>query len=292
MPLLRGLANQNLEQRSYLTLEFPNQEIRRVPFFENPKITESKKANYTKLFPFGRSSPILTYFNSDSRQISLSFSLNLDHIASVFSKDLYTLTFPYSVASKGKLSRKDFFTRLKSNDSAVENKGYSARDLDLDFQERVADVNNADVNVSIDSLIVEAQRDRRLKTRVIDYIIYWINLIRATTLNNNLDPRLGPPIVRLTHGILFMYVPFVCFGYKIEFDEVAGYDRETLLPRKVDISLELVEVRHGDFGEYKSGVAVKRDNVCGWEAIIDSKYPNKTIDPLPIYKLTGGLNDS
>jgi hypothetical protein len=210
----------------------------------------------------------------------------------VFSKDLYTLTFPYSVAPRGKLSKKDFFTRLKNNDVTVENVGYSAKDFDLDFTERVADVNNSDINVDIDATIIEGQRARRLKTRVIDYIVYWVNLIRATTLNNNLDPRLGPPIVRLTHGMMYMYVPFVCFSYKIDYDEQAGYDRNTLLPRKIDISLELVEIRHGDFGDYKPGVSVKRDNVCGWEAVIDSKFPNKTIDPLPIYKLTGGLNDS
>jgi hypothetical protein len=267
----QGRYNQLLEERSNLTLEFPNGEIRRVPFFENPDINESKKANYIKYSPLGRSSPLYSYFNSDSRAFEISFNFSLDHIYDTFSRTLTNLTFPLDTVDLTKLTRDSFLERGAKNLSfGVEVKGNGARIHDQEYLSLFpleAKAINSDV--------------RKGKAKVIDFILYWINLIRATTLNNSKDPSQGPPIVRLTHGIMYKDIPCICVNYKISSEEAANYDRNTLLPRLITISMSLLEIRHGDFTRYEAAKAIKRDNVVGWEAIID-RSGSKTTDPLPI----------
>ena len=51
--------------------------------------------------------------------------------------------------------------------------------------------------------------------------------------------------------------------------EEAGYDSATMLPRRIKYSMSLEEIRAGDYQKYELGDIVKRDNVVGWEAVID-----------------------
>jgi hypothetical protein len=68
-------------------------------------------------------------------------------------------------------------------------------------------------------------------------------------------------------------------SYKIDKDENAGYDRETLLPRRLQVSMQLAELKQGDFTKYKVNDLVKRDNIKGWEAIIN-KDGSMSLDPV------------
>lgn len=107
---------------------------------------------------------------------------------------------------------------------------------------------------------------RRLKT--IDIIIYWVNVVRSSLMNNARRPVFGPPMVRLRHGIMYQDVPCVCTDYRITHEEAAGYDIKTLLPRKIKISMSLDEVRTGDFGVFDPSNQVRKDNLAGWESVI------------------------
>jgi hypothetical protein len=111
--------------------------------------------------------------------------------------------------------------------------------------------------------------DQQLKYRIIDIIIYWTNMIRASVVNYTKNPIYGPPIIRLNHGILYQNIPCICTNYSISYDESAGYDLDTLLPRQLKINLKLEEFRTGDFQEFDpKGSLVERDNLAGWEAVI------------------------
>jgi hypothetical protein len=124
----------------------------------------------------------------------------------------------------------------------------------------------------------QAARDAfDLKYKIIDVIVYWVNIIRSSVVNNAQDPTAGPPILRLRHGIMYQNVPCICTDYSIEHDEVAGYDLETLLPRRLNISLSLEEMRSGDFGKFNTRDIIQRDNLAGWEAVMDEK--NRSLDP-------------
>lgn len=122
------------------------------------------------------------------------------------------------------------------------------------------------------NIATDAYKEQRaVRDKAIDLIVYWVNIIRASVSNNSKNPLYGPPIIRLQHGVLYQDVPCICQSYNMEFNEAAGYDLDTLLPRQIRITLSLEEMRAGDFGEFDSQNKVhpvKRDNLAGWEAVI------------------------
>jgi hypothetical protein len=113
------------------------------------------------------------------------------------------------------------------------------------------------------------EQDQQIKYRIIDLIIYWTNIIRSSVVNYSKNPIYGPPIIRLNHGILYQNIPCICTNYSIDYNEAAGYDIDTLLPRQLKVNLKLEEIRTGDFGEFApKGNPIERDNLAGWEAVV------------------------
>ena len=116
---------------------------------------------------------------------------------------------------------------------------------------------------------IEYNETQQLKYRIIDLIIYWTNIIRSSVVNYSKNPIYGPPVIRLRHGILYQDIPCICTDYSISYNEAAGYDLDTLLPRQLKITLKLEEFRTGDFGEFApKGNPIQRDNLAGWEAVV------------------------
>tara|TARA_A100001391_G_C5083578_1_gene280534 strand:+ start:3680 stop:4624 length:945 start_codon:yes stop_codon:yes gene_type:complete len=124
-------------------------------------------------------------------------------------------------------------------------------------------------NTGFQQNAIEYNETQQLKYRIIDLIIYWTNIIRSSVVNYSKNPIYGPPIIRLRHGILYQDIPCICTDYSIDYNEAAGYDLDTLLPRQLKINLKLEEIRTGDFGEFiPKGNPIERDNLAGWEAVI------------------------
>jgi len=117
------------------------------------------------------------------------------------------------------------------------------------------------------------------RNEIISVLLWWIQVIRSTVLNNAVEPVNGPPVVRLNHGILYRDVPCVCADYTMTVDGDSGMDLKTLLPRVISVSMNLYELRAGDFGRFKPGELVKRDNLTGYESLFEEGY---TMDPQPI----------
>ena len=119
---------------------------------------------------------------------------------------------------------------------------------------------------------VNDDANMQIKYRIIDLIVYWTNIVRSSVVNYAQNPIYGPPIIRLRHGIMYQDIPCICTDYSIQFKESAGYDINTLLPRQISISMNLEEIRTGDFGAFdpttSSKYSVQRDNLAGWEAVI------------------------
>jgi len=132
-----------------------------------------------------------------------------------------------------------------------------------------------------DKSIIDSANETQNKTwdntAAIAVLYWWINMIRASVMNNERNPLLGPPIVRLTHGLLFSNIPCVCTNYSIEADGETGFELRTLAPRQVTVRMTLEETRAGDFEEFDPNDIIKKDNNAGWEAILE----HGTTDPLP-----------
>ena len=261
--------NTVLEDRSRLTLVFQkgpgpeNKITKRVPFFENPIIQESQKANYVKYQPLGRAGSMYTYTGAESRSFKVNFNLTHPHIESMMGAEYYKAF--GAGASLSKEQKKDAFFP------------------------GVGDILDVDSANDLSPVLGVAHYDNRYEkltgvspirnTKGIDVINYWVNLLRSSVLNDATNTLNGPPIVRLTHGILYRNLPCICTDVNISHNEMAGYDNKTLLPRVIVISLSLEEVRMGDLGKFDVGVKAtptSRDNLAGWESVVDSPY---TLDP-------------
>lgn len=301
----------NLELRSYLEFEYPNGDnvIKvRLPFFENLTIKESKKANYVSYRPISRSSNLYTYTGAESRVLDLDFKLTLDHILTYTANyDKYVLT-PLT-KSKGALKAlffKNIETTLadgQGKPSLAELKAEYGGDVFgfTEAQTSVKTFNKVESTVPIykseqhdlaqvfpalsdlkksytknmDSYKNEI-RDTNRRDRAITLVNYWINIIRSSLLNNASNPVFGPPIVRLTHGILYRRIPCICTDYSIMEHDKAGVDVRTLLPKCIVVNMKLEEIRAGNFDKFTTATNGNRDGLPGWESVIEGEH---TLDP-------------
>jgi hypothetical protein len=64
--------------------------------------------------------------------------------------------------------------------------------------------------------------------------------------------------------------------------EDAGYEVQTVTPKRVSINLELVESRTGNYGSFVAGDPINGDNLTGWESMIETSNmdPYNGIMPL------------
>ena len=78
-----GRLNTVLEERSYLDFYFPNSLIgkRRVAFFENPTITESRAPRYAKKNVVARNESVRMWVGTDARKVKLKFTYTLPLVA-------------------------------------------------------------------------------------------------------------------------------------------------------------------------------------------------------------------
>jgi len=314
-----------------------------LPFFENVKITESKKARFQKYNLISRSSQLYSYQGADSRQLGLTFNMTLPHILSVI-KDTSFQKYQSFTKSEDLEEQKELFrkpqelsniqskvttlvgdnytkTLLKPNDiTSVTNdlayrRGQSPGDVDVqrlmlrhglltsDYfnqQQETSKSLNVVANkapkgqglfglglvnqVLQQTTVLQEKRvdilslaDSSFKYKVIDLVLYWLNIIRSSCSNNAKNPIFGPPIIRLSHGLMYQDIPCICTDFNISYEENAGYDVDTLLPRIIRIEMKLEEVRTGDFGAGSDNYYVTKDNLKGWEAVISD--PSQSMDP-------------
>ena len=287
--------NSHLGERSNLIFEFPNAGIiggpptrLLLPFFEDPAIRERKKARYATLNPIGRSSNLFAYTGADAREFSLDFNMTLPNILD-FMKKAPSLTTQYGPGA-GTIEEKNLFFGA-ANPLKRDVTGPKAQDYENISPQTDPPLatRNAISGEAIDDLR-RAYRGTHHQNylRTIDVIRYWTDIIRSSCYNNTSNPSLGPPIIRLTHGILFRNLPCIVESYNITFDkEVAGFDKNTLLPRRLIISMTLKELRAGNYGQFNVGegaTQVEQDNLAGWEVIVDGF--GGTLDPVP-FRSTG-----
>lgn len=288
-PLVYSLPikDRKLEERSYLRFEFFESSrelphVRYLLFYEDPEIRESRKAMHAKYQPISRNSTLLAYTGAESRVFSITFKMTLPHIFATGN----SLFFDKKSGLISKEEKRKQFFKANQNEADPQFKALrgSSKDHDLyflDFDQDYALDNPSPIGPTgtyVKSSQAKIQNDPRpLKNRAIDMIMYWTNLIRTSVLNNAKNPTMGPPIIRLNHGILYQDIPCVALDYKIDYDKVHGVDLQTLLPRVITFEINLQEIRVGDFRDFDVTHPIRRDNSVGWEVMIGNV---NTIDPI------------
>ena len=285
-----------LEERSYLRYEFYESgkeapHVRYLLFYEDPEIRESRKALHAKYQPVGRNSTLMAFTGAESRVFNLNFKITLPHILNYgdtmylnknspfkskeelrkeFTKGFGDSTDSTFAALLGKAEDHDRYF-LDLNRDYESNAGLSSPELSFAGKSALEDF------AARSKIIRAATNSRPQITKAIDLIMYWVNLVRVSVLNNAKNPTNGPPIVRLNHGIMYQDIPCVATDYKIDYDKSHGADLKTLLPRVISFELNLQEIRVGDFGDFDVKQIIQRDNSAGWEAMIGNV---NTIDPI------------
>tara|TARA_R110000822_G_scaffold82740_4_gene195467 strand:+ start:936 stop:1931 length:996 start_codon:yes stop_codon:yes gene_type:complete len=283
--------NRYLPERSRIEFHYGGQDntIVFLPFYENPRISESQTANYADYNPVGRAGSLYAYLGSKSRTFKVEMTYTLPHLAM---HEMGINRFMRVFANGGPQSEKALFTKKakfssnpvigdanKSLSLAVK-KAYSA--LINDANTTVTQPNGtgsaflSDFGNSTPELLASMNPDE--SSKVLDTLLFFVAVLRTSVVNNASDPMQGPPLLRLTFGTLYQSIPCICKQYSLKYEEDTGYDLETLTPRRIKVNLTLEEIRVGDFQEYSPAVMTQRDNLTGWESAINSPY---TVDPLP-----------
>tara|TARA_Y100001937_G_scaffold37513_1_gene53503 strand:- start:27647 stop:28681 length:1035 start_codon:yes stop_codon:yes gene_type:complete len=286
-----------------------------IPFLENPQITERGEANLNSYQLVGRAGELFSYVGAKSRRINLTFNINLLHLADIDSTEGISEKFKKSFKSfftskqnavkSFRLKPEPIRSRLgfnfENNDVEEEEpssssltglrdyagthrayyreaiSGITSQELDDTNTREFLDALNFSVNPLVDKFV--AQRitsfNENTLNDLINLVYCWVNLIRASVMNNSSNTLYGPPILRLTHGPMYNNVPCLVETYSIRVVEDAGYEVQTLTPRKLEVNLSLVESRTGNFGKYRATKVEDGDNITGWESIID----NNDLDP-------------
>lgn len=286
-----GYKKRLLHERSHLKLEFPQQGDQTIqayiPFLENPEINEKGKSKLNTYDLVGRAGQLFSYGGADSRSLDLKFSISLLHVLDMQSTEGITEKFQRNFNSyftDKALTRKSFNLQpgvaqgpggyvpqapeVEEFKQAAAHRNY--------YRGLISQVTNTDPENQIDlGGTPTGNSDTKDLDKTLDLIYYWINLVRGSVLNNSTNTLYGPPIVRLTHGPMYNNVPCLVEDYSVSIEEEAGYDVQTLTPKRVQVTMSLVESRTGNFGEYAPGTITDGDNLTGWESIID----NNSIDP-------------
>jgi len=238
----------------------------RIPFFENPQITENKQARLGKYKLIGRNSNLYSFLGADSTQINLTFNITLPN--------LFQFLDSHDIGSFVRIYNKDYRDDFKVNKS--ENKDTYSGILQVikDFEKQY---------YNFLGLSQTNQNEDQIKVKALYY--FWMNIIRCSVMGSS-DHKSPLPTVRLNFGAMYKNAPFIVEKYQITNDEKSGYDIPTMLPRKFSINLVMEELRVGNFGDYKPyggdvGASVfDGENVAGWEYVLNDGSLDPMISPL------------
>jgi len=288
----------HIEDRSYLTFQFKKKDgdtfNRVLKFLENISVSETTQANYSEYNPIGSNGSVFAYLGAKSRKLDLTFSLTLPNI------QRYTLIRPesgnlvdrdgqkaayFSTENLGPVNQKPgtTFASIHTGFGIRYFESLSQTEKNL-FRNLLPDI----ANPIQASLAGGAAPPLTSDQTAIYQVMYWINLIRSSVLTSARRPYLGPPIITLNHGMMYMGVPCICDSYKVAHDENAGYDAITFLPRKLDITMNLREVRlRGK--DFEPG-GDKSRYMPGWDSLYNEDNPGNTgfitLDPYDIQDFT------
>lgn len=277
--------NTVLEERSYIDVYFPNQNIgrRRIAFFENPKIREDRTARYASTNIVARNEPVRLYTGSDARKVKLEFVYTLPHIeyflklcnqqalagflqtasdlaATPESADapISTNYYAYATFVKNKLGKffGNSFKTSFNNTVQISNSDRKTgpRFYEPTFQEPKDGIRERKTSTHLERLVRAWTLDSQQLTQsmgmmAVYYTQFVIDTVRAAVVGDTVKETnaVGPPIVRFRHGTVFNEAPFIIKSYNIEYADNRGYEVKTLMPRQVRVSLNLEEFRqtHG-----------------------------------------------
>lgn len=300
------LRSRFLPERSFLYFVYPQPENKiiefHLPMLENIEIGESQKPNYVTYDLIGRSGNLFAYTGSKSREFLLKFNFTLpnihDYLNSITMNQIFRQKTKYfyqlneadrfsPTSQRIDLPRRGiFFKKSQEFKSLVESDGKSVIDsltVDKDNASLLSRILGSQQS-NIDNLSEAEQLKRIYSTDAasnaalatsVDTLILWVNILRTSVVNNSKFTNLVPPTIYLNHGTMYNNIPCLVTNVSISINTPIGYELYSMTPRQVSITMNLVENRVGNFGEFVPFKQTESENLAGWEAVIT----HGTIDP-------------
>lgn len=309
-PIDRFQLNQAIEKRAGLRFnyapvhgdptpaadEYTYSMTRRVwiPFFENPQISESRKANYASKKILLRNEPVRLYTGSEARKIKVDIHYSLIHMASMvgqqdltemFSvhtgrRDVYDDTIAVTKYLEDTVGRDTGGTGTSTSDATLIKDAYNRSTSEDGPWGSNRWWKNPDQSAQGSNYwnfaLMWVMRNTPQWVNHHKIMQKIINNIRSAVIGTQQMPVKGPPIVELKWGTMYNFTPCIITDYKITPIEAAGYDTKSLTAQRLKVSLTLEEMRNIN-GNLWGNPEVGGD-LPGWDSI--AKLGN--IDPIPL----------
>ena len=252
-------VDRRLPERAKLVFYFPNPTegeskytVVELPFFENITVDETKSARYVSYKLLSRHSDLYGYTGADSRKFRVSFSINLHHLMTEY-PNYVNLNIVKNTKSSGLIFNAGDFFGPTQNSNEVEGQAQKAA---TDYNDYIKTddsggirnvlnhlVNQKDYNKNDADVILSEELSRTANDfdrKAVEIVLYWTNIIRSSVVTNARNPILGPPILRLTHGVMYQDIPCIAKSYGFSIGgESSTYHVDTLLPTDITFNLDL-----------------------------------------------------
>jgi len=300
----RFQINQAIEKRGGLRFNYaalPGEIGRKVwvPFFENPQISESRKANYASNKIFLRNEPVRLYTGSEARKFKIDIHYSLIHMAYMVGGQDLSEIFQLNpdeeqsdIKAIANYLGDTLITDTGSTREAVTNSKL--------VQEAYERSNVQDGPWGPNRWWKNPEEQSSAGSDYWNFALLWvlrtttawenhhkilynvINQVRSAVIGSRQMPVKGPPIVELKWGTMYNYTPCIITDYKIQPVENAGYDTKSLTAQRLKISLSLEEMRNINGNQW--GNPEIGGDLPGWDSIAvlgtsDPIPPGTQLDP-------------
>ena len=293
----RFQINQALERRGGLRFNYAPtknfhdmQKTVWIPFYENPMITESRKANYASTKIFLRNEPVRLYTGSEARKFKVDIHYSLIHMAAMVSKQDMDSVFGVHGGVgyyKDVEAIEKYLRDTVGRDTGSDQGSKSDPELTTAARNRATSIDGPwgpnrwwKTSGGINTNTAGSQGSnywnfalmwmmRTSKSWVHHHLLLQkvINNVRSAVIGTASMPVKGPPIVELKWGTMYDFTPCIITDYKIQPIEKSGYDTKSLTAQRIKISLSLEEMRNINGNQW--GNPEIGGNLPGWDTIAD-----------------------
>lgn len=281
--LAKFQINQALEKRAGIKFNYaptngvPAGRIRWLPFFENPTIVESRKANYANTKVFLRNEPVRLYTGSEARKFKVDIHYSLIHMAAmVATHQLFNMFNDKGTEMTNAeiLTVRTYLTDVLKRDTdsrpdtTIEEALKNMRDrTSLDGPVGPLPLGDDQSGAWWNYALLYVMKTTPSWLRHAELIQYVMNTVRNSVISTAQMPVKGPPICQLKWGSTYDFTPCIITDYRIQPVENAGYDTKSLTSQRLKISLSLEEMRNIN-GNLWGNPDIGGD-LPGWDTVLD-----------------------
>tara|TARA_R110000824_G_scaffold9681_3_gene42981 strand:+ start:15236 stop:16369 length:1134 start_codon:yes stop_codon:yes gene_type:complete len=254
--------------------------VRWLPFYENPMIVESRRANYANTDIYLRNEPIRLYTGAEARKFKVDVHYSVYHMAMMCPTSLLLQMFTGEerwIADGEMMAIKNYVRDTVARDVGLADNSHGdyagMNEAIKQMHERAADGSEGPygpIPTNVDSQfnvgLVYTMFVTKGYQEIFGLLQYALNHIRSSVIGTNSMPVKGPPVVELKWGTMYNFVPCVVTDYRIQPVEEAGYDPKSLMGQRLRVSLSLEEF-HAQHGNLWGDPSITGE-LPGWDSIM------------------------